>query len=121
MENVEPSKESAVLPAIEAAETASAPTPAPASAPQAVEQPVKGFDFRQPSLLTAGQLRKMQFRHDEFIRSLTTRLSIYFRTEIQLKVSDFQTQIYSRLIGNLPGATQITLFKANSLPGIGLM
>src|SRR3954469_21267399 len=116
MENVEPSTESAVTPAHQAAGTA--PSPAPAAA---VPEPVKAFDFRQPSLLTAGQLRKLQFRHDDFIRSLTTRLSIYFRTEFDLKVSDFQTVLYPRLLGSLPGTTQITLFKVDSLAGIGLI
>src|SRR5438045_3249599 len=118
MENVEPSTESAVTPAPQAAGSAASPVPA-AAVP--VPEPVKAFDFRQPSLLTAGQLRKLQFRHDDFIRSLTTRLSIYFRTEFNLKVSDFQTLLYSRLVGSLPGATQITLFKVDSLAGIGLI
>jgi flagellar motor switch protein FliM len=116
MENVEPSTESAVTPAPQAA--GSAPSPAPAAA---VPEPVKAFDFRHPSLLTAGQLRKLQFRHDDFIRSLTTRLSIYFRTEFNLKVSDFQTVLYPRLLGSLPGTTQITLFKVDSLSGIGFI
>src|SRR5437868_15398369 len=121
MENVGPSKESAAIPFTEAAGSAPAPAAEPAAPVAAAPRPVKNFDFRQPSLLTAGQLRKLQFRHDDFIRSLTTRLSIYFRTEFNLKVSDFQTVLYPRLLGTLPGATQITLFKVDSLAGIGLI
>ena len=117
MENVEPSTESAAQPAPEIGGSAPAHADAVATPVPLKEQAVP-FDFRQPSLLTPGQLRKLQFRHEDFIRSLTTRLSIYFRTEFNLKVSDFQTQAYQRLVQSLPGATQMTLFKVDSLSGI---
>ena len=39
------------------------------------------MDFRQPSMFTVTELRKLRQRHDEFMRSLATRLSIYLRLE----------------------------------------
>jgi flagellar motor switch protein FliM len=118
MENVEPSTNTMIPPAMEAVGSAGVEV---GGAVTVAEQQVKSFDFRQPSLLTGGQLRKLEFRHEAFIRSLTTRLSIYFRTEFNLRISDFQTQLYPRLIQSLPAETQMTLFKVDGLAGHGLL
>lgn len=96
--------------------------------PAAVEPPdmpagasVRVLDFRQPNLLTAGQLRKLRARHDDFVRALATRLSIYFRLEFGLKILDIQTQLFQGLIQVLPAATHMTLFKVPALNGTALV
>ncbi len=79
------------------------------------------YDFQPPSLFSAGELRKVRMRHDEFARSLATRLSIYLRLEFGLAVSKIQTLPYWKVIESLPSPTHLTLFKVETLNGIGLL
>lgn len=100
------------------------PSPVPPVAPAEQTPPqaaVKVCDFRQPSLLSAAEMRKLRARHEDFIRSLATRLSIYFRLEFGLKLQDLQTQLYPRFIQSLPSASHISTFKVAGLNGTGLV
>lgn len=98
------------------------PSPAPPLVGQTPAQAeVKVCDFRQPSLLSAAEMRKLRARHDDFIRSLATRLSIYFRLEFSLKLQDLQTQLYPRFIQSLPPVSHISAFKVAGLNGTGLV
>jgi flagellar motor switch protein FliM len=82
---------------------------------------VHPFNFRQPSLLTAGELRKLRMRHDEFCRALTTRLSIFFRLEFGAQILGFETLSYARFVGSLANPTHVAWFKVESLDGVGLI
>ncbi|MDB6034820.1 MAG: flagellar motor switch protein FliM [Verrucomicrobiales bacterium] len=82
---------------------------------------VRVLDFRQPNLLTPGQMRKLRARHEDFVRSLATRLSIYFRLEFGLKILDIQTPLFPRFIQMLPAATHMAMFKVPTLTGTGLV
>ncbi|HEY2951224.1 MAG TPA: FliM/FliN family flagellar motor switch protein [Verrucomicrobiae bacterium] len=96
---------------------------APASVPTDVELGggAHPFNFRQPSLLTAGELRKLRLRHDEFCRALTTRLSIFFRLEFGAQILGFETIPYPKFISILANPTHVVLFKVESLDGVGLI
>lgn len=82
---------------------------------------VQPFDFRQPAYLSASEMRKLRLRHEEFIRSLAARLSIYLRLEFSLQISKLQTLHYQKFVEALPNATHLTLFKAEPLRGICLL
>src|SRR5258705_13575959 len=62
------------------------------------QKPRHPFNVRKPSLLTAGELRRLRLRHDEFARSLATRLSIHLRLEIAVQILALDTCFYPRLI-----------------------
>ena len=48
---------------------------------------VEPYDFRNPVFLTEVELRRVRIRHEEFIRYLAARLSIFLRLEYSLKMS----------------------------------
>ncbi len=79
------------------------------------------FNFRSPSLLTAAQLRRLRLRHDEFARSVATRLSIQLRLEFGVRVLELETGFYSQLIERLVNPTHVALFRIESLDGAGLV
>jgi flagellar motor switch protein FliM len=109
--------------------TSSPASPAAPVLPDASAPPVgaapsgnaRRYDFRGPSFLTTTELRKLRLRHDEFARSLATRLSIYLRLEVEAQILDLQTQPFRRFVDSLPHPTHLTLFKIESLSGIGLL
>lgn len=79
------------------------------------------FDFRQPTLLTAAELRRVRLRCDEFARQLGATLSSYLRTELGARVTKLQTAGYQKHVASLPGTTHLTLFKTDPLKGICLL
>jgi flagellar motor switch protein FliM len=79
---------------------------------------IQPYDFRQPAFLTPNELRKLRLWHEDFIRSLAERLSMYLRLEVNLKMSKLQTLVYAKFIEALPNPTYLTLFKAEPLRGI---
>lgn len=111
-EQIEPSTQSEdeSLPQIEAV----AETPALPEGPQK-------FDFRQPSLLTSAEMRKLRACHDEFARSLATRLSIHLRLDFGVQVIQLDTLYYPGFIEHLSNSTHVAAFKVKPLIGVGLL
>ncbi len=81
----------------------------------------QAHDFRNPSFLAGNELRKLRMRHEEFIRSLAARLSIYLRLEFGLQMSNLQTITYQKFTESLANPTHLTLFKAEPLRGICIL
>ena len=79
------------------------------------------FSGRKPSLLTASELRRLRMRHDEFARSLATRLSIHLRLEIGVQVLLLDSCFYPQFVDRLPNPAQIALFRIETLEGVGLI
>ena len=85
------------------------------------QENIQPYDFRQPAFLAPGELRKLRLHHEEFIRSLAARLSIYLRLEFSVQMSKLQTTSYQRFVESLGSPTHLTLFKAEPLKGICLL
>lgn len=97
-----------------------APKPSP-SAPQVERGQATLHDFRKPVFLTSAELRKLRQSHEEFVRSLAARLSIYLRIEFSLQLSNIQTLTYQQYLDSLPSPAHVTLFKIEPLRGICLL
>lgn len=82
---------------------------------------IQKLDFRSPSTFSPGVLRRMRQRHEEFVRSLSARLSLYLRMEFTLKLGKVDTIPYRTLTSGLPDPTHVTLFRIEPLPGICLV
>ncbi len=82
---------------------------------------VQPYDFRQPVFLSAGELRKLRLRQEDFARSLAARFSIYLRMEFGLQMSRLQTVTYQKFVEGLENPTHLTLFKAEPLKGVSIL
>lgn len=82
---------------------------------------VQPYDFRHPVFLTPGELRRLRLRHEEFVRALAARLSMYLRLEFSLQLSRLQTVSYQKFAESLPNPTHLSLFKIDPLRGIGVL
>jgi flagellar motor switch protein FliM len=80
---------------------------------------IEKVDFRNPTFLAEGELRRLRSMHLEYLRSLTTRLSSLLRSEIALNLGKFGTQSCESFIEGLKSPTQISLFRVNPLNGVG--
>jgi flagellar motor switch protein FliM len=81
----------------------------------------KRYDFRGPCLLSASELRRARLQHDEFVRSLSTRLSIHLRLEFNAQVTLLETQSHPKFVASLPSPCHFTLFRLEPLHGLGVM
>jgi len=82
---------------------------------------VETYDFRNPAFLTEVELRRLRILHEDFIRYLSARLSMFLRMECGLKMARLQTQAYAKFTESLPTPTHICLFKTDPLLGVGVL
>ncbi|HXT12505.1 MAG TPA: flagellar motor switch protein FliM [Candidatus Angelobacter sp.] len=82
---------------------------------------IRAHDFRQSGFLTPSELRRIRLRHEQFIRSLAGRMSLFLRLEFTVQTAKVQIVGYQKFIESLPNPTHITLFKTDPLKGVGLL
>lgn len=82
---------------------------------------IESVDFRNPTFLSEGELRRLRSVHLEFVRALTSRLSSSLRSEIALNLGKIGTQPFEQFIESLKCPTQISLFRVNPLNGVGII
>jgi flagellar motor switch protein FliM len=91
------------------------------SAAQSPSRKVESYDFRNPAFLSEAELRRLRLLHEDFIRYLSARLSLYLRMEFGLKMAKLTTVTYSKFTDSLPNPTHISLFKVEPLVGVGIL
>ncbi|MEI6106382.1 MAG: flagellar motor switch protein FliM [Opitutae bacterium] len=82
---------------------------------------VATYDFRNPVFLSEIELRRLRILHEDFIRYLSARLSLFLRMELGIKMAKLTTAAYSKFTESLPSPTHLCLFKAEPLPGVGIL
>lgn len=82
---------------------------------------IEGYDFRNPVFLSEAELRRLRLLHEDFIRYLSARLSLYLRMEFGLKMAKLTTVAYSKFTETLPNPTHLSLFKVEPLIGVGIL
>ncbi|MES2694059.1 MAG: FliM/FliN family flagellar motor switch protein [Verrucomicrobiota bacterium] len=87
----------------------------------AIAPKVEPYDFRNPAFLSEAELRRLRLLHEDFIRYLSARLSLYLRMEFGLKMAKLTTVTYSKFTDSLPNPTHISLFKVEPLVGVGIL
>ncbi|PAW67740.1 MAG: flagellar motor switch protein FliM [Opitutia bacterium Tous-C1TDCM] len=92
-----------------------------ASSASAAALKIEPYDFRNPAFLSEAELRRLRLIHEDFIRYLSARLSLYLRMEFGLKMAKLTTVTYSKFTDSLPSPTHISLFKVEPLVGVGIL
>ncbi|HVU33727.1 MAG TPA: flagellar motor switch protein FliM [Opitutaceae bacterium] len=82
---------------------------------------VEAYDFRNPAFLSEAELRRLRLLHEDFIRYLSARLSLYLRMEVGLKMAKLTTVTYSKFTDSLPNPTHLSLFKVDPMVGVGIL
>jgi len=89
--------------------------------PAAPQPPPEKFDFRRPIFLKEVELQHLRSLHEDFVRFLGARLSLFLRMEFSLKLTRLNTMSYGDFTGELAEVAHLCLFKAEPLTGIGLL
>ncbi len=79
------------------------------------------YDFRTPIFLSEMEMRRIRLLHEDFIRFLEARLSMFLRAEIGIKMTKLATLPYRQFTDGMQHPTHVCLFKVNPLPGICIL
>jgi flagellar motor switch protein FliM len=79
------------------------------------------YDFRNPMLLSPGELRKLRAHQKEFVQSAAARLSIHLGLEFSLKLTGVKTLAYQKLAEGWGRPAHLTLFKMEPLRGVSIL
>jgi flagellar motor switch protein FliM len=94
-------------------------------APRAISPPesasLERYDFRQVSFFSIRELRKLRSRHEEYIRSLAARLSVYLRLEVAMQMSKLDIIQFQKFVEGMSNPTHLALLKVEPLQGICLL
>ena len=82
---------------------------------------VDTYDFRNPAFLSEADLRRLRVMHEDFIRYLSARLSLFLRMELTLKLAKLTTVTYGKFTESLPNPTHLCLFRVEPLAGVGIL
>jgi flagellar motor switch protein FliM len=82
---------------------------------------IEAYDFRNPAFLSEVELRRLRLLHEDFIRYLSARLSLFLRMEFGIKMAKLTTLSYAKFTESLPSPTHLCLFKAEPLVGVGIL
>jgi len=83
----------------------------------APEIEVKLYDFKRPEKFSREQLRNLERIHERFARLLSTTLSAYIRTNINVKIESVTPLSYHEFVFSLPQPTLIHVIELEPLPG----
>jgi flagellar motor switch protein FliM len=92
------------------------------SAPAAPVTPgIQPHDFRQSSLLSSRQLRKLRAHETQFLSAMEARMALFLRAEFPVKLAGIDIFPYQKLIEGWAGPTHLVLFKAEPLRGVSVL
>jgi flagellar motor switch protein FliM len=102
-----------------------APHPEPAAAPPAPDAPAESaaqpHDFRNSSLLSPRQMRKLRAHETQFLNAMEARVTLFLRSEFPLKLAGIQIVSYQKLTESWAAPTHLVLFKAEPLRGVAVL
>lgn len=78
-------------------------------------------EFPKISSFSAGEMRIIKSRHEEFIRAAGGRLSGHLRTECGLQLTKLESERFQPLMDKLPNPTHLTLFRLDPSGSVALL
>lgn len=83
--------------------------------------PSKPYDFRRPNKFSKEHLRSLEMLHQNFARLLSSFLSGYLRSAINVEVASVGQMIYEEFMRSIPSPTVLTIFHCRPLEGAAIM
>jgi flagellar motor switch protein FliM len=78
-------------------------------------------DFRQSSLLSPRQMRKLRAHETQFLNAMEARVALFLRSEFPLKLAGIEIVSYQKLTEGWAAPTHLVLFKAEPLRGVSVL
>jgi flagellar motor switch protein FliM len=82
---------------------------------------VEPYDFTNPAFLGETEMRRLRLLHEEFIRYLEARFTLFLGCDFSLNMTQLSTKSYDKAIQDVENPTHISLFRASPMPGVGFI
>ena len=93
----------------------------PSNAAPNAEPIVEPHDFRNSSLLSQRQLRKLRAHETQFLGAMAARIALFIRSDFPAKIGSIQICTLQKLTSECPGPTHLVLFKTEPLRGVSVL
>ncbi|MFP4157399.1 MAG: flagellar motor switch protein FliM [Opitutales bacterium] len=80
---------------------------------------IEPYDFRNPAFLGEMEMRRLRLMHEDFIRFLEARITLYMRSDFSLKMTHLSTKSYEQTVAEVENPTHLALFRVPPMPGVG--
>jgi flagellar motor switch protein FliM len=91
------------------------------AAPPRRHQSILPYDFRRPNRIAKEQIRTLQMLHDTFARSLSSTLSAYLRSLVEVQLSSVEQLTYGEFILSVVPPSALGIFEMAPLKGGALV
>ncbi len=78
-------------------------------------------DFRNSTLLSPRQMRKLRAHETQFLNAMEARVAQFLRVQFPLKLAGIQIDSYQKLTDGWAAPTHLILFKAEPLRGVSVL
>lgn len=85
------------------------------------DRSVKAYDFRRPNKFSKEHLRTLEMLHQHYARLLSSFLSGYLRTTVNVEVATVGQMIFEEFIRSIPIPTALVVFDMKPLEGSALI
>lgn len=82
---------------------------------------VEPYDFSNPAFLGETEMRRLRLLHEEFIRYLEARFTLFLRCDFSLNMTQLSTKSYDQAVQDVENPSHISLFRAAPMPGLGFI
>lgn len=88
----------------------------------AEKQPlIEPYDFSNPSFLGETEMRRLRLLHEDFIKMLEARFTLFLGCDFSLNMTQLSTKNYDQAVQDVENPSHIALFRANHMPGVGFI
>jgi flagellar motor switch protein FliM len=82
---------------------------------------VEPYDFRNPAFLGEMEMRRLRLMHEDFIRFLEARITLFLRSDFSLKMTHLSTKSYEQSVSEVENPTHLALFRMPPMSGVGFI
>ena len=93
------------------------PTAAAVGTTSRRHQTILPYDFRRPNRIAKEQVRALQMLHDGFARSVSSSLSTYLRSLLEVQLTSVEQLTYGEFMFSIPPPSTLGIFEMAPLKG----
>jgi flagellar motor switch protein FliM len=85
------------------------------------DKKIEPYNFKRPDRISKSQLRSLHFIHDRFARNVSSSLSAYLRTVVELSIEEINQTSYAEFLSVVSDPTCYAGLSLKPLEGLGAM
>jgi flagellar motor switch protein FliM len=85
------------------------------------EKKIEPYNFRRPDRISKNQMRSLNFIHDRFARNLSSSISAYLRTIVEVSLEDIAQINYGEFLNSISDPTCYAAISMKPLDGLGAL